>query len=83
MNLNGEMQAVKTVIDLADTYGYGNLICRLKMGWMMRLKSDGMLWEAAASGALLSRTEIRQILKRVDKDEAHFIQGMNEFIGQE
>jgi len=33
----GEVEAVKKVIEIADTYGYGNLIAHLKQRWAKKL----------------------------------------------
>lgn len=37
MLLPGELEAVKQVIALADTYGYGNMIAHLKQQWAKKL----------------------------------------------
>jgi len=34
----GEMEAIATVVELADRYGYGNLIARLSDAWSAKLQ---------------------------------------------
>lgn len=41
MNFRGEIEDVRQVIKLAEKWGYGNLIHRLKLAWaLMLLRSD-------------------------------------------
>lgn len=37
MLLKGEIDAISTVVVLADDYGYGNLISHLKRAWALKL----------------------------------------------
>lgn len=37
MIFEGEIQSVKQVIEIADKYGYGNLIAHLKQRWALKL----------------------------------------------
>lgn len=36
----GELAAIKIVVELADTFGYGNLIHHLKCAWSQKLRAD-------------------------------------------
>jgi len=76
-----EVQAVRTVVDYGKTYGFGNMIYRLRLAWMIELRRDGMSWESAMLGALFIRSEIKRMLKRVHTDEARFIKDCLDLIG--
>jgi hypothetical protein len=80
--LFGETSAIKTVVTAGALFGYGNMIGRLQMAWVLALKKDGMSWEMAASGALLTRREISRILKSAETDEAKLIKHLQSFTGE-
>lgn len=40
MMFPGEKEAIETVVALAERYGYGNLIDRLKTAWSEKLQRD-------------------------------------------
>lgn len=81
-NFPGEMQSIKAVVTAGEKYGYGNMIHRLQMAWVLDLWNGGVPWETAAVGALLSRREIRRILKSVEKDEAKFFKYLKSYTGK-
>lgn len=49
MLFRGEEEAVRQVLQLAETYGYGNLIAHLKRGWALHLMkgNDRLSYENA------------------------------------
>lgn len=69
-----EATAVSTVVAAGEQYGFGNMIWRLKMAWVLALHESGMSWEAAALGALLGDSEAQRIVALAEKDEALLIQ---------
>lgn len=46
---DAERQAIKTVIQLGERWGYGNLIAHLQAGWARMLVKEHGLSEAAAT----------------------------------
>jgi hypothetical protein len=38
---SGEQEAIRTVIDLAESYGYGNLMQHLASAWACRMIDEG------------------------------------------
>ncbi len=40
MLLNGELEAIKTVISLAKVYGFGNMIAHLRRAWALDLMKN-------------------------------------------
>ena len=57
MILPGERDAMQVCIGLADEYGYGNLIDRLRAAWAVRLMESNSTVSVltACSGALMDR----------------------------
>ena len=77
----GEKSAVQAVVKLGEAYGYGNMIWRLRLAWMLKLHESGLCWESSALGALMTRSEVSGVLKQVRKNEEKFIQAVRADIG--
>ena len=77
-----EIGSVRTVVSCGASYGYGNMILRLKIAWMLDLHGSGLGWEGAMLGALLSKVERRRFLTWAKTDEAGFVTEMNSLIGK-
>ena len=50
----GEVEAIRTVVDCGKRYGYGNLICHLQSAWMASLIDQG-LGEDTAKRAVIGQ----------------------------
>lgn len=52
MILAGEKEAVLKVINIAEQYGYGNLICHLMRIWSLKLMDGGLPEEVAIEATI-------------------------------
>jgi len=74
MTYQNEKQATQATVAAGNQYGYGNMIHRLQMAWVLYLWERGQSWESAALGALLPRNKITRIIRAAEKDEQALIQ---------
>ncbi len=73
--LRGEKEAVLNVIKIAESYGYGNLICHLMRVWSMKLM-DGGLSEKIAIEATLHRHPYRKDYLDLGADYQEIMKGL-------
>ena len=79
MLFNGEREAIQGAIKSAEKFGYGNLIDRLRMAWVLKLLKDYPDWgiKQCCSGALMTdQTRINQCVKIHRQD---LIDGLKEY----
>ena len=62
-----EVEAVKTVLALADKYGFGNMIGHLKRRWMEKLIEQGFDKETAKRGADTSAYPLDWTIEALEK----------------
>jgi len=84
MLFSGEREAVKRAVSSGAAFGYGNIIDRLKIAWVLQLKKrEGITWKSACLGALLDEERTNEIVKSAKKDEEALIAWMKSYTCQE
>ena len=82
--LQGEQEAIHSVIVAGGKYGFGNMIHRLQMAWVLDLKKNGCpTWHSAALGALLNGYEAAKIGEHDGKDDRPLVKWLKEYTCQE
>ena len=81
--LIGEQDAIRLVVEAGKKYGFGNMIHRLQVAWVLELKESGCpTWHSAALGALLPREEAQRYAEHDGNDDRPLIKWMREYTGQ-
>lgn len=83
-HFNGEQEAIKQVVKAGAAYGYGNMIDRLKIAWLLKLKESlNCSWKTACLGAGLDSERTDRIIKAANNYEAALIIELKEYVCKE
>ena len=78
---NGELRVVAEVVEYGRQWGYGNMIHRLRIAWVLDLRKSGLSWETACLAAGLEKNTTAGILKSAKEDERNLIKSLREYTG--